>query len=252
MNKSIIHHIHDSGRGELGLRYSVYLPSGYSRSRKRYNTLYLLHGAGDDEYGWICKGYVQQILNELNWEKSIIVMPLCFLKKSEMDEWRPPGRMDFQSFWFEELVPSVCKSYRVKNDGAYCAIAGLSIGAEQALDLAWCNKSDFAAICCMSPVFGREHLQAESLSVLHERWPYLSLANGSEALRLLYVTCADKDHLSIETSGKLSEVLKTLLTGKRAELINDIGIPGFHEWSFWRSGLKKFLLLMNKVWTDKP
>ena len=42
-------------------RYAVYLPPGYETSQRSYPVLYLLHGAGDDQTGWIQFGEVQHI-----------------------------------------------------------------------------------------------------------------------------------------------------------------------------------------------
>ena len=34
-------------------KYAVYLPADYETSQRSYPVLYLLHGAGDDQSGWI-------------------------------------------------------------------------------------------------------------------------------------------------------------------------------------------------------
>jgi len=34
-------------------RYAIYLPSGYETSNRSYPVLYLLHGSGDDQSGWV-------------------------------------------------------------------------------------------------------------------------------------------------------------------------------------------------------
>lgn len=34
-------------------RYATYLPPGYHTSRRSYPVLYLLHGGGDDQTGWV-------------------------------------------------------------------------------------------------------------------------------------------------------------------------------------------------------
>lgn len=41
--------------------YAVYLPAGYDESERSYPVLYLLHGSGDDQTGWIQFGEVQHI-----------------------------------------------------------------------------------------------------------------------------------------------------------------------------------------------
>ena len=41
--------------------YAVYLPPDYESSERSYPVLYLLHGAGDDQTGWVQFGEVLHI-----------------------------------------------------------------------------------------------------------------------------------------------------------------------------------------------
>jgi enterochelin esterase-like enzyme len=63
----------------------IYTPPGYSPQAK-YPVLYLLHGAGDDETGWLKKGSAQAILDNLAADKKvrpmIVVMPNGFARKA--------------------------------------------------------------------------------------------------------------------------------------------------------------------------
>ena len=34
-------------------KFAIYLPPGYEYSQRSYPVLYLLHGAGDDQTGWV-------------------------------------------------------------------------------------------------------------------------------------------------------------------------------------------------------
>lgn len=34
-------------------KYAIYLPPGYETSERSYPVLYLLHGGGDDQTGWV-------------------------------------------------------------------------------------------------------------------------------------------------------------------------------------------------------
>ena len=52
-----------SSVGESGV--AIYLPEGYTNSTNDYPVLYLLHGSGDDETGWLTKGRVKAILDSL-------------------------------------------------------------------------------------------------------------------------------------------------------------------------------------------
>src|SRR5258708_39837580 len=45
-------------------KYAVYLPPGYETSERSYPVLYLLHGSGDDQTGWVQFGEVLNITDK--------------------------------------------------------------------------------------------------------------------------------------------------------------------------------------------
>ena len=69
---------------------TVYTPPGYSKDKK-YAVLYLLHGAGDDETGWVKKGSANVILDNLcadgKAEPMIVVMPYVWHQDTGSHEW---------------------------------------------------------------------------------------------------------------------------------------------------------------------
>src|SRR5215210_2793513 len=60
-------------------KYAIYLPADYETSQRSYPVLYLLHGGGDDQTGWVQFGEVQTITDKAIKEglctAMIIVMP---------------------------------------------------------------------------------------------------------------------------------------------------------------------------------
>src|SRR5688500_10820035 len=72
----------------------VYLPPGCEGS-KRYPVLYLLHGSGDDEKGWLTKGAAGAILDNLYADAAakvapmIVVMPYGYAIKQGV---KPPAQ----------------------------------------------------------------------------------------------------------------------------------------------------------------
>ena len=46
-------------------KYAIYLPPDYETSKRKYPVLYLLHGSGDDQAGWVQFGDVLQLLTKL-------------------------------------------------------------------------------------------------------------------------------------------------------------------------------------------
>ncbi len=91
-------------------KYAIYLPPDYETSERSYPVLYLLHGAGDDQTGWVQFGEVLHIADKAILEGSatpmIIVMPDGNAKQrgyfnDPKNEWR------YEDFFFEEFMPYV-------------------------------------------------------------------------------------------------------------------------------------------------
>ncbi len=78
-------------------RNFVYTPPGYDDGTVRYPVLYLQHGGGEDERGWVVQGRVANIMDNLIAEKKslpmIIVMDQGYARKPNEPEvpLRPPG-----------------------------------------------------------------------------------------------------------------------------------------------------------------
>ena len=45
-------------------KYAIYLPPGYETSERSYPVLYLLHGSGDDQTGWVQFGEILNIADK--------------------------------------------------------------------------------------------------------------------------------------------------------------------------------------------
>jgi enterochelin esterase-like enzyme len=120
----------------LGLvrRMHVYLPPGYETSRDRYPVLYLLHGGGDTDEGWIAIGRANLILDNLlaagKAKPMIIVMPNQFTS--------PTGSVDATAFgkdFVEDVIPYAEKNFRTLPGSATRALAGLGIPTTQGSSL---------------------------------------------------------------------------------------------------------------------
>ncbi len=134
-------------------KYAVYLPPDYETSQRSYPVLYLLHGSGDDQTGWIQFGEVKHIADKVIKEGQatamIIIMPDANTGRrgyfNDIDgEWR------YEDFFFEELIPYVEKTYRVKAEKRYRAIAGLSMGGGGTFVYALHHPEMFSSACPLS------------------------------------------------------------------------------------------------------
>lgn len=118
--------------GEAGV--AVYLPEGYTTSKEEYPVLYLLHGSGDDETGWMTKGKAKAILDSLITNQlcppMIVVMPNGYLEQTGR-YYAPESRLWMESTFeenFSNLIEWTESNYRTIADKQHRAIAGLSMG----------------------------------------------------------------------------------------------------------------------------
>ncbi|MDH6303929.1 enterochelin esterase-like enzyme [Parabacteroides sp. PF5-5] len=134
-------------------RMLVYTPPGYDKSNETYPTLYLLHGGGGDEEGWINRGRANYILDNLiaqgKAKPMIIVipngnagstsapgeMPLSLRLEQERDAGAGMPRAmaggSIPEALVKDVIPFVEANFRVKTTKEYRALSGLSMGGYQ-------------------------------------------------------------------------------------------------------------------------
>src|SRR5687767_12344324 len=138
-------------------KFSIYLPPDYESSQRAYPVLYLLHGSGDDQTGWVQFGEVGNITDKAIREgiatPVIIVMPDANTgRRGYFNDIR--GDWRYEDFFFEELMPHVEKTYRIKASKRYRAVAGLSMGGGGSFMYALHHPELFSAACPRSASTG--------------------------------------------------------------------------------------------------
>jgi len=139
----------------------VYTPPGYDTSDAKYPAMYLLHGAGDTEAGWVTTGHANLILDNLIAEGKakpmIVVMPYgrpapsATLGLTAAAPVTEPG-VTFPNDVVEDVVPFAEKTYRISAKADDRAIAGLSMGGNQTLQVGLTHLDLFHYIGAFSPV----------------------------------------------------------------------------------------------------
>lgn len=175
---------------------SVYLPPGYSTER-RYPVLYLLHGIGGNEHEW--SGYVQAptILDNLIADGKAVPMIVVMPNGRALADDRPPaaeriftpehaaGFARFERELLETLIPAIDRTYPTRAERAQRAIAGLSMGGGQSLNIGLGHRDVFAWVGAFSAA-PNSRPAAELLA---------PSAAAPSQLQLLYLSCGDKDGL---------------------------------------------------------
>jgi len=220
--------------------FYVYTPPGYNAAGKqRYPVLYLLHGYSDDASAWVSAGHANAILDNLiaagKAQPMIVVMPLGYGAPEILAKgWGGPADQElwqrnldkFRDALLEEVIPRVERDYRVKTGREWRAIAGLSMGGAETLEVGLNNVDKFA------------YLGAFSSGGVSEDFPTIfpGLDAGAKVKpRVFWMSCGESDHL-LEPNEKLHDWLDA--KGMQTEWVES---PGAHWWPVWRRNLADFL-----------
>ena len=141
-------------------RMHVYTPPGYENSKEKYPVFYLLHGSGDNDDAWTSVGRAGFILDNLIAEKKakpmIVVMPASHTQNTtgggraagppstDPNVASPPD--EFTQDFETDLMPYAESHYRIITDRAHRAIAGLSLGGSQTLNIVIPHLDKFAYV----------------------------------------------------------------------------------------------------------
>jgi len=137
-------------------RMHIYTPPGYESANTKYPVFYLLHGAGDTDDAWTSVGRASFIFDNLLAAKKIkpmiVVMPaghqpgIAFGAPPATPPSTTRTVNPFTNEFITDMLPYVEKHYRTINDRQHRAIAGLSMGGSQTLDIAFTHLAMFSEI----------------------------------------------------------------------------------------------------------
>lgn len=142
-------------------RAHVYTPPDYEKDpQARFPVLYLQHGAGENERGWIEQGRANFIVDNLiapgKAKPMILVIDTGYAARPEASAPQtPPSRTSgptsaFEDVMINELIPEIDSTYRTLADAEHRAMAGLSMGSGQTLQITLRHRDKFAWIGAMS------------------------------------------------------------------------------------------------------
>ncbi len=239
-------------------KYAVYLPPDYESSSRSYPVLYLLHGGGDDQTGWVQFGEVLHIadkaINAGEATPMVIIMPDAQSgKRGYFNDIT--GKWRYEDFFFEELMPFVEKQYRIKGEKRYRAVAGLSMGGGGTFIYALHHPELFSSACPLSASCGPVKLedtkawivrrqgegeyQEKDLKSYFQRYSAVELVKNMPVDDLKsvgwYIDCGDDDFLYEGNS-------LVHISMRKREIPHEFRIrDGVHNWTYWRTSLPKVL-----------
>lgn len=227
-------------------RMHVYTPPGYDMGGGKFPVFYLLHGAGDGDDSWSSVGRAGFILDNLIAAKKarpmIVVMPAGHTSQTTgAGGGRGPAAADeFVQDFVQDIMPHVEKHYRVIADRAHRAIAGLSMGGGQTLNIAIPHLDQFTYVGVFSAgllgSFGRGRGPAAPPDPAWEQQHLAALDNAAmrKGLKLFWFATGAEDGLMPTTTGTVEIFKKHGFTPVFKES------PGGHTWLNWRDYLNEF------------
>lgn len=248
---------------KMDRKFAIYLPPDYETSQRSYPVLYLLHGAGDDQTGWVQFGEVLSIADKAIKEGKatpmIIVMPDA--NTGQRGYFNDPKNVwRYEDFFFEELMPHVEKTYRIKGEKRYRAVAGLSMGGGGSFMYALHHPELFSSACPLSAYvgplslddaknmmarFSKEKYTDAEMEAYYKRHNALSLIEAlpddqKKAVRW-FIDCGDDDFLFEGNS--LAHIAM-----RKKEIPHEFRIrDGAHNWTYWRDSLPVVLEFVSQA-----
>ncbi|MGF7142101.1 S-formylglutathione hydrolase FrmB [Anaerotaenia torta] len=273
---------------------NIYLPAAYDKENTRYNVLYLLHGVGGNRYEWPCGSgnadgnhVICNLLDHLISNGDIDPLIVVFPDGRSAWDWTDTSftsegtnMLGFYYFDYElryDLIPFIESEYRTcsdindksqgktEADRRHRAIAGLSMGGMQALNLAlggyrydstqytksasrWKNGLDRTVQAPgMLDLFSYVGAFSNAPTTSAGGILGTGLASGPNKLEVLYLTCGDADGVAYEAGYKTAlEGLAEAAGDKLGELYEVIIRDGAHDFSVWNNGAYNFLRIISE------
>jgi len=206
-------------------RVHVWTPAGYEKSKGKTKlpVLYLLHGGGDNDEAWYKTGQANNILDNLlaegKMEPMIVVMPDggCGIE---------PFTVDVR----ESLIPYIQNTYNVYTDSAHRAIAGLSMGGMEVLDILEWDYQMYKYVWVLSSgwMFNEKMKDPKNEQHMKEIIPDIN-----KNVKELVFTQGGKEDITYYNGDLTMNLFKKL--GMEFEYIEAPG--GGHTWYTWRNDL---------------
>lgn len=215
-------------------RMHVYTPPGYEHDNRNYPVLYLLHGDGDTDDSWPTVGRAGAILDNLIAEHKavpmIVVMPAGHISRDFQlrTGQNTMGHDKFNEDLTESVISYVDKNYRTVADRNQRALAGLSMGGLQTLDISLSRSDLFAYVGVFSSGWFPEMREQE------ERTDLAQYKASGQPFKLYWVGVGMYDIANANSAATVSLLKKYGVAPTTKET------GGYHAWTNWRDYLREF------------
>ena len=226
----------------LWRRAYIYTPAGYDESKGEYPVFYLLHGMGENERGWSLQGRMNFIMHNLIAEGKavpmIVVMDCGYTDTQDPATGAIKRSTDAGSLgeiYFKDIIPMVEKNYRAKSDRESRAMAGLSMGGFQTMNIALANTDKFAYIGGFSAALMMGGRQQVDLKTAYNG-AFADPAAFNKKVKLLWFGAGSEEKAFVDAAATMTKQLTEM--GVKVESYISEGT--YHEWHTWSRCLKEF------------
>lgn len=220
----------------------VYTPAEYELKKfqkKRYPVLYLQHGMGEDETGWSKQGHMQHIMDNaiasgeavpmiVVMESGDIKAPFNFAGGGSNRQGFSDYGASFYPVLINDLIPYIDANFRTKTDRDNRAMAGLSWGGHQTLDVVLNHIDKFSYMGAFSgAIFGLDVKTAyNGIFTRPEEF--------NKQIHYLFLSCGSEENFGTEA------LVKNLRdAGIKTDYYVSEGTH--HEWLTWRRCFRQFI-----------
>ena len=226
----------------LWRRAYIYTPAGYDEGKGEYPVFYLLHGMGENERGWSLQGRMNFIMDNLIAEGKavpmIVVMDCGYTDTQDPATGAIKRSTDAGSLgeiYFKDIIPMVEKNYRAKSDRESRAMAGLSMGGFQTMNIALSNTDKFAYIGGFSAALMMGGRQQVDLKTAYNG-AFADPAAFNKKVKLLWFGAGSEEKMFVDVAATMTKQLTEM--GVKVESYISEGT--YHEWHTWSRCLKEF------------
>jgi enterochelin esterase family protein len=209
-------------------RLHVWTPAGYEKTADKLPVLYLVHGGGDNDASWPGVGAAGWILDNLLAEGKmvpmIVVMPNGTIPvQNEV----PPFAEDMVS----SIIPFIEANYNVKTDAGSRAMAGLSMGGMETMEVCFSHPEMFTYVWVLSsslqpgqdPAAESARLKVgENAAKMNKQFKRLVFTQGGPS-DIAYQNCKNT-RAQLDKDGLKYEYMENAQAG--------------HSWTTWRADLE--------------
>jgi enterochelin esterase-like enzyme len=227
----------------------VYTPPDYTSGKwDNLPVLYLQHGYGENETGWVHLGKVNWIMDNLlaegKAEPCVIVMNNGMVQTEHSDGSRDWEALTIEKLLLDDCIPYIEKHYRVAADKWRRAMAGLSMGSMQTSVTTLKHPEMFGYAGIFSGFLGK--IGGPSKADNKHFAAFEDKPKLFDSYKLFFRCIGEADQFIGQFKSETAMLQEKGLAPEQWKAHKEVFYPGGHDWNVWRPCVRDFLSLVFK------